>query len=61
MVMSFEEIELLSPEGQIDRYSQLAAHYEELARQAHTDGAKMFFQDISRDMAKRANAATVWA
>ena len=61
MVLSFEEIELLSPEGRVDRYAQLAAHYQELARLAHTDGAKMFFQDVSKEMAKRANAVTVWA
>ena len=61
MTLSLEEIELLSPEGRMDRYAQLAAHYEQLARQAHTDGAKMFFRDVSRDMAKRANAVTVGA
>ena len=61
MVLSFEEIDLLSPEGRVHRYAQLAAHYEELARQAYTESAKMFFEDLSRDMAKRANAVTVWA
>lgn len=60
MVLSFEEIELLSPEGRVDRTSRLAAHYQELGRQAHTEGAKMLFEEISRDMANRANAVTVW-
>ena len=61
MVPSFEEIELLSPEGRVQRYAQLAAHYQELAMQAHTEGAKMFFQEISKDMTNRANAVTTWA
>ena len=60
MLPSFEEIELLTPEGQVDRYVELAAHYLELAKQAHTEGAKMFFQEISKDMTKRANAVTEW-
>ena len=61
MIISVEEIELLPPETRVDRYSRLAAHYQELARQAYTEGAKMLFQDISNDMANRANAVTVWA
>lgn len=58
MRLDLDGIALLSTDDQVRILTQLAAHYREMSLEAHTEGASLAFIETSREMDRRANAAT---
>jgi hypothetical protein len=58
MRLNLDGITLLSADDQMRILTQLAVHYREMSKTAHTEGASLAFTETSREMDRRANAVT---
>jgi hypothetical protein len=53
---ALDHVRMLSPQAQIAFYSEKAAHYQKLAKHAHTDGVRETPEAVARDFVARAKA-----
>jgi hypothetical protein len=56
-----KDIERLSADDQVRVYSELAAHFRAMESLVHSEGAKLTFTEMARDLDERAVAVTVFA
>jgi hypothetical protein len=60
-VVRLNGINRLPAAEQVKVYSELAAHFKTMEALAHSDGTKLTFAEMAKDMNERANAVTVFA
>jgi hypothetical protein len=60
-VVRLNGIKHLPAAEQVKVYSELAVHFKTMEALAHSDGTKLTFAEMAKDMNERADAVTVFA